>query len=214
MKRFVKSTLLASAMLLSTLPALADAKTESFVQKNASEVLQTLNKPELTKAQRTAKFSNYMDQFTDLDRVANFVLGKYRTRFTEAELATYRKAFREYALAVYESELDAYRGNAVVVKKSTDIKRSDKNEVVDSIVVTEIQRQDGKNMEVRWRVEGENGDYQVVDVALNLNGNLIWLATQQRKQFLDFLDLNRGSASKLTAEINRMTKDLKSKTRS
>lgn len=208
MNRFVKSTLLASAMLLSALPALADAKTESYVQKNASEVLQTLNKPELTTAERTAKFSTYMDQFTDLDKVSDFVLGKYRSRFTEAELATYRKAFREYALAVYESELDAYRGKSVVVKRSTDRKAND------SIVVTEIQRQDGKNMEVQWRVMGTEGEYQVVDVALNLDGNLLWLAGEQRKQFLAFLDSNKGSAAKLTAEINRMTKDLKTKSRS
>lgn len=208
MKRIIQSTLLASAMLMGALPALADAKTEAYVQKNASEVLQTLNNPSLSSADRTVQFGSYMDKFTDLDRVADFAIGKYKRRFSDTELATYRKAFRDYALAVYESELDAYRGKAVVVKRSKD------RSPTDSIIITEIQRQDGKDMEVQWRVMGAEGEYQVVDVALNLDGNLIWLADQQRKQFLDFLDRNDGSASKLTKEINRMTKDLKSKSRS
>merc|ERR1712093_759695 len=106
--------------------------------------------------------------------VANFAIGKYARRFTEAELADYQKVFREYALAVYENELDAYRGEAVVVKDSVD--RSD----TDSIVNTVIRRDDGKDMDVRWRVLLRKGQYQVVDVALNLDGNLIWLGIEQR----------------------------------
>jgi phospholipid transport system substrate-binding protein len=69
-------------------------------------------------------------------------------------------------------------------------------------------------MDVRWRVQGKEGSYQVVDVALNLDGNLIWLAIEQRAQFIALLDKNNGSADKLIAKINSMTADLKSKTRS
>lgn len=208
MKRFIQSTLVASAMLMGALPALADAKTEAYVQKNASEVLKTLNNPSLSTAERTAKFSNYMDEFTDLDTVSNFVIGKYARRFSDAELVKYRKAFRDYALAVYEYELDAYRGEAVVVKNSVD--RSE----TDSVVNTVIKRQDGKDMDVRWRVQGKEGSYQVIDVALNLDGNLIWLAIEQRAQFIALLDNNNGSADKLIAKINSMTADLKAKARS
>ena len=115
MKHLIRSALIASALLASAAPALADARTEAYVQKNASEVLQSLNDPKLSAAERTAAFSGYMDKFTDLDAVSNFVIGKYSRRFTEAELTKYRKAFRDYALAVYEYQLDAYRGEAVVV---------------------------------------------------------------------------------------------------
>ena len=208
MKRFIRSTLAASVILAGALPAFADAKTEAYVQKNASEVLKTLNNPNLSTAERTAKFSTYMDQFTDLDAVSNFVIGKYSRRFTEAELTRYRKAFREYALAVYQFELDAYRGEAVQVKNSVD------RSPTDSIVNTVIKRQDGKDMDVRWRVQGSEGNYQVVDVALNLDGNLIWLAIEQRAQFIALLDNNNGSADKLIAKINSMTNDLKAKARS
>ena len=209
MTNLIRSTLAASVLLAgAAAPALADARTEAYVQTNASEVLQTLNNPKLSAAERTAAFSTYMDKFTNLDAVSNFVIGKYSRRFSEAELKKYRKSFREYALAVYESELDAYRGEALIVKSSVD--RSE----TDSIVNTVIKRQDGKDMDVRWRVQGKEGSYQVVDVALNLEGNLIWLAIEQRAQFIALLDKNNGSADALIRKVDSMTADLKAKTRS
>jgi phospholipid transport system substrate-binding protein len=208
LKQFIRSTLAVAALSLAAMPAFADARTEAYVQKNASEVLQSLNNPNLSAAERTAAFSSYMDKFTNLNAVSNFVIGKYSRRFTADELTRYRKAFRDYALAVYEFELDAYRGEAVVVKNSVD------RSATDSIVNTVIKRQDGQDMDVRWRVQGKEGKYQVVDVALNLDGNLIWLAIEQRAQFIALLDKNNGSADKLIKKIESMTADLKKKSRS
>ena len=207
MNRITITAMAAAGLALCALPAAADAKTEAYVQANASEVLASLNDPTLTADQRTSTFSTYMDKFTDLDAVSNFVIGKYSRRFTPDELAAYRKAFRTYALAVYEAQLDAYRGKAVIVKDSVD--RSE----TDSIVNTVIERQDGQNMDVRWRVLTRDGKYQVVDVALNLDGNLIWLGIEQRAQFIALLDRANGSADALIAKIESMTSELKASKR-
>ena len=207
MNRITITAMALAGLALCALPVAADAKTEAYVQANASEVLASLNDPALTADQRTSTFSNYMDKFTDLDAVSNFVIGKYSRRFTPDELAAYRKAFRTYALAVYEAQLDAYRGKAVIVKDSVD--RSE----TDSIVNTVIERQDGQNMDVRWRVLTRDGKYQVVDVALNLDGNLIWLGIEQRAQFIALLDRANGSADALIAKIESMTSELKASKR-
>ncbi|MCA8901504.1 MAG: ABC transporter substrate-binding protein [Hyphomonas sp.] len=208
MKRLTLPAIVMAALAAMALPAVADANTEAYVQKNASEVLASLNDPSLDAEARTAKFNAYMDKFTDMEAVANFAIGKYARRFTTQELADYQRVFREYALAVYENELDAYRGEAVLVKDSVD--RSEK----DSIVNTVIKRDDGKDMDVRWRVLTRDGEYQVVDVALNLDGNLIWLGIEQRAQFLALLDRTNGSASALIAKIEGMKQTLLTKKRS
>lgn len=207
-KRFILPAILAATLSVSALPAFADAKTEAYVKKNANEVLSTLNNPALSAKERTAKFSEYMDQFADFDAISNFVIGKYSRRFSQDELTRYRTAFRNYAMAVYENELDAYRGEVVTVRNSVD------RSPTDSIVNTVIKRQDGRDMDVRWRVQGKEGDYQVVDVALNLDGNLIWLAIEQRAQFIALLDQNNGSADVLINKINSMTADIKTRKRS
>ena len=190
-----------SAFML-TAVAQADEAAEVYVEENANQVLETLNNPELDAAARTEAFSRYMDKFTDLERVSNFVIGKYARRFSERDLERYRDAFREYALTVYETELDRYRGERVDVTGSVD--RSER----DTIVNTVIRRQDGQDMDVRWRVLEDDGAFQVVDVALNIDGNLLWLAIEQRAQFLALLDRTNGSADALVDKIESMTRDL------
>jgi phospholipid transport system substrate-binding protein len=203
MNRF--STLIAAAALALVAPAFADAKTEAYVQSNASTVLKSLNDSKMSSSERAATFNGYMDQFTDINSVSNFVIGKYAKRFTADELKRYRAAFRTYALATYQYELDQYRGDAIVVKGSVDRSTSD------SIVSTVIRRKDGKDMDVRWRVLNRNGKYQVVDVGLNIDGNLLWLAIEQRAQFISVLDRNKGSADALIKKIESMTAELKTR---
>ena len=195
--------ILSAAMLaLSAFPAFADTQTEEYVRTNANDVLASLNAPGLNGEERRAKFQTYMDEFTNLDAVAKFVIGKYSQRFTPEEMDAYLKTFRAYALAVYEFYFHEYRGRDVKVTGSTD------RNARDSIVDTEIVRADGQELEVRWRVLNRGGNYQVVDVALNADGNLIWLAIEQQAQFLSILDKNNGSADALIRKIENMTADL------
>lgn len=198
-----KWILSASLLAFTAMPAFADAKTEEYVRTNANEVLASLNAPGLTPAERRVQFQTYMDEFTNLDAVAKFVIGKYSKRFTPEEMERYLAAFRDYALVVYEFYFNEYKGRDVKVLGSTD--RNPR----DSIVDTEIVRADGQELEVRWRVLNRGGEYQVVDVALNSDGNLIWLAIEQQAQFLSILDKNNGSVDALISRINAETAKLK-----
>lgn len=196
-------TALASIALVSTAGlAFADEKTEAYVQENANNVLSSLNAPGVTVEERRAKFQQYMEEFSNLDAVAKFVIGRYSRQFTEDELEAYIAAFRTYALAVYEFYFNEYKGQAVEVTGSLD------RNARDSIVDTTILRADGEALTVRWRVLQRGGEYQVVDIALNADGNLIWLAIEQQAQFLSILDQNNGSAYALIDKIESMTAEL------
>lgn len=197
-----KWILSATMLAFTALPAFADTQTEEYVRSNANDVLASLNAPGLTAAERRVQFQSYMDEFANLDAVAKFVIGKYAKRFSEEEMDAYLATFRAYALAVYEFYFNEYRGRDVKVVGSTD------RNARDSIVDTEIVRADGQELEVRWRVLNRGGKYQVVDVALNAEGNLIWLAIEQQAQFLSILDQNNGSSDALIAKINSMTDEL------
>ena len=197
-----KWILSASLLAMTAMPAFADANTEEYVRTNANDVLASLNAPGLTAEERREQFQTYMDEFTNLDAVAKFVIGKYSKRFTPEEMDLYLTTFRNYALVVYEFYFNEYRGRDVKVVGSTD------RNARDSIVDTEIVRADGQELEVRWRVLNRGGKYQVVDVALNAEGNLIWLAIEQQAQFLSILDKNNGSVDALIAKIDSMTEEL------
>ncbi|MEL7540466.1 MAG: ABC transporter substrate-binding protein, partial [Pseudomonadota bacterium] len=164
----IRNWIISSAMLaVAATPAFADTQTEEYVRANANDVLASLNAPGQTATERRAQFQIYMDEFTNLDAVAKFVIGKYAKRFSDDEMEAYLTTFRNYALVVYEFYFNEYRGQDVKVTGSTD------RNARDSIVDTEIVRADGQELEVRWRVLNRGGKYQVVDVALNAEGNLI-----------------------------------------
>lgn len=196
-----------AAVVTIAMPAFADAKKEDFVRENGQRALASLNDASLSAADRTAKFNEYMEEFTDMDRVAYFVVGKHRRQFSEAERAAYLDAFKRYALAYYEVQLDQYRGEEIKVTGSVD--RSED----DSIVQTVIRRADGQDMEVLWRVQEREGRMQVMDVALNIDGNLIWLAIEQRAQIIAVADRARDPAEAVIAKLNQMTEKLENEKR-
>jgi len=198
--------LISAAMLaFAATPAFADTSTEEYVRTNANDVLRSLNAPDVDSAERRVAFRSYMDEFANLDAVAKFTIGKYSKRFTPEEMDAYIASFREYALAIYELYFNEYKGRDVTVIGSID--RNSR----DSIVDTKILRADGKEMEVRWRVLNRGGKYQVVDIALNADGNLIWLAIEQQAQFIALLDKTNGSAEALIKKVDEMTVTVNSK---
>lgn len=200
---FARKLILSCAMLAAAaLPSFAQTESEEYVRQNANDVLASLNAPDLTPDERRAQFQAYMDEFTNLDAVAKFVIGKYSKRFTPEEMDLYLTSFRAYALAVYEYYFNEFRGRDVKVTGSTE--RTSR----DSIVDTDIVRADGQELEVRWRVLNRGGKFQVVDVALEDGGNVIWLAIEQRAQFLSILDQNSGSVDALVTKIDSMTDEL------
>lgn len=200
-KWFISAAMLAFAAT----PAFADTSTEEYVRTNANDVLRSLNASDLDAAARRVAFRSYMDEFANLDAVAKFTIGKYSKRFTPEEMDAYIASFREYALAIYELYFNEYKGRDVTVTGSID--RNSR----DSIVDTKILRADGKEMDVRWRVLNRGGQYQVVDIALNADGNLIWLAIEQQAQFIALLDKTNGSAEALIKKVDEMTETVKAK---
>ena len=203
--RIFKLTFLIASMIMANLSqvAFADTKTEAFVKENADKVLALLDDDTIDAATRTEHFVGYMDEFTNIDRVAAFVIGKYSRRFSAEELATYRAAFRKYNLTAYELQFEEYRGSDIEITGSTD--RSATDSIVDSVV----RRQNGDSQDIRWRVLQRDGKYEVVDIALNFDGSLLWLAIEQRAQFLDLLDRTNGSADALVNKLEELTDDLR-----
>jgi phospholipid transport system substrate-binding protein len=198
----IRTFIAAMALALAPLTlAHADAASESFVQENANKVLQALDETGLTRSERSRKFSGFMDELSDLDGVSRFVLGKYGRRFNPDELTRYRDIYRTYSLVNYEAQFDEYRGADIEITGSVDTKR-------DSIVNSIIRKDDGETLKVSWRVRQRADRYQVIDVGLHLDGNLLWLAVEQRAQFLDLLDRNGGSADALIAKLEQLTLEL------
>lgn len=179
---------------------------ERYVQENAEAALRALASGG-SATQRRQTFNHLMAQFADMPRIANFVLGRYGTQLrSDAALrAEWTRAFQDYAIAVYEDRLERFSGSAINVTGS--VERVPGRDVV---VASELQpRAGGRPTQVQWRLLRSGNVWKVVDVSLVIDGNVIWLAQQQQRDFLAALDRNNGDIRGLMADLQQVTASMR-----
>ena len=199
----IAMTGLLAAFALALIPASAIAQSaeeaESFVQREAQEVidaLQAFNDGELDAETLKRNFRERVDILADVPRITNFVLGRYRRGADEAQLDEFRAVFREFAINVYERELGNYAGQTLEVTGS--VTRAPGDFIVRSTV---LANGNGEDVPVNWRVmEGDNG-LQVVDA--EVLG--IWLAQTQREQITGIIGNAGGDISAATSALRERT---------
>jgi phospholipid transport system substrate-binding protein len=200
---------IAAGLALTATPAFAarNGDAESYVQENANQALRTLADRSVTAGQRRQTFHTLMQRFSDMPRIANFVLGRYgaQLRSDAALRQEWNGAFQEYAIAVYEDRLERYSGSQLRV-----IGSEERVAGRDVIVNTELTpRAGGRAMPVQWRLLRAGQQWKVVDVSLILDGNQIWLAQQQQREFLVALDRNNGDIRALMGNIRTVTAEMR-----
>lgn len=197
--------LLPATLLLMSLPASAQdtsaQQAEAFVQANAASVidtLQALQDGEREIEEVRAEFRQRIDDLADVDRITDFVLGRYRRTASAEELQAFASVFREYAIGVYEAELANYAGQTLSVTGS--VTRSPGDYVVRSEVTGGPE---GRTYEVNWRVLERDGELQVLDA--EVFG--VWLAQTQREQILSIIGNNQGRVSAATQALQARIQD-------
>lgn len=166
------------------------SEAEAFVERNAQEVitlLQSYDDGETDRATVQAELRAKVDELADVDRISEFVLGRYRRGADAAEIAAFKEVFREYAISVYERELGNYAGQDLTVRGSV-ARRDD-----DIIVQTTVNGGDDA-YDVNWRVLSSEGGLKVVDV--EVMG--VWLAQNQREQITSIIGNAGGNISAAT----------------
>lgn len=199
--RYVLVLLLGVGLLAA--PAAGDTTAqdaETFVQTNAREVIETLqafDRGDVSEAEVRAEFRERIVELADVERITNFVLGRYRRSGDPQAIEEFREVFAEYAISTYEAELSNYSGQTLAVTGS--ITRNDPGERGDYVVRSQITGGDQRQpIEVSWRVlEDEDGALKVVDV--ETSG--VWLAQTQREQILSIIGDAGGNVSAATQEL-------------
>lgn len=180
---------------------------ESYVQQHAAAALHTLGDRTVSSTQRQQTFNRLMAQFADMPRIANFVLGRYgsQLRTDTALRSEWTSAFQDYSIAVYELRLSSFSGSGIRVTGSTERVAGR-----DVIVTSELAAQDGgRPMTVQWRLLRSGEVWKVVDVSVVIEGNQIWLAQQQQRDFLAELDRNNGDIRSLINTIHGQTASMR-----
>ncbi|HEY0107002.1 MAG TPA: ABC transporter substrate-binding protein [Rhizomicrobium sp.] len=184
-------------MIVPAVAGQGTAPSEALVSDNIQTGLAILKSGKLTQVQRGAQFEAFLLGVTDLKRVSAFVLGSYGPKAAPAERDAFAAAFQSYAVAVYRSFLGKYAGQTLKVTGSRQ------NAPGDDIVTTTLVDPDdrgGQPLEIDFRVRSDTGKPAIVDFAVGG----IWLALEERDQFVAFLGQNGGSVPALIAHLDAL----------
>ena len=192
-------------------PALAarNADAEAYVEENGADALQILrHTTEISASSRRENFYRLMERFADIPRISTYVLGRYGTQLrADASLRRdWQRTFQDYAIAVYEDRLTRYAGSDMNVTGSIERRPG-----VDVVVMSEITPAGGgRPLPVQWRLLKSGDVWKVIDVSLIVEGNEIWLAQQQQRDFLAQLDSNNGDIRALIGDVRSLTERMRS----
>jgi phospholipid transport system substrate-binding protein len=195
-RRAVLIGLMAVAPLFAT-AAQAATPAEAFVSDNIARGLKILE------TRDSGQFQTFLEQLTDIDRIAVFTLGAARRTATPADIATFDAAFKDYVIAVYHARLSAYSGQTLKIVGSSEHKPGDY--IVRTVMIDPNDHSGGQPLEVDFRVLSDNGRFVVIDVGVAG----IWLAIEERDQFSAFLGQNNGSIPALAAHLTQLAAQLK-----
>lgn len=195
------STLSASGLVWAA--PVGDAQAERFIADNMGRLVALLDNPALTSVERARAFADLIGAFVDLRRISTFVLGRYaaQLRSDPALLSEWTRTFNAFATANYQARLDRFRGRSLRLTGSM-IRIADRDVVVNS------QLHGGSSRDptlLRWRVMRDETGWKVVDMSVVLSGDEIWLAQQQRIDFVTWLDQNGGDLRALFARVRQNT---------
>ena len=132
-----------------------------------------------------------------MKRIALFTLGQYGVTASLADQDKFVAAFQNYAIASYQTYFARYAGQTLTVSGSTE--RAPQDVVVMTMLKDPNDHSGQQPLEVDFRVRSDTGKPMLVD--FSVAG--MWLALEERDQFVAFLDHNDGSIPKLIDHLNQ-----------
>jgi phospholipid transport system substrate-binding protein len=147
------------------------------------------------KSTREAQFRDIFRDSFDVPKIAQFVLGIYWRRASEAQRAEYLKLFEAFIVKTYAERLSQYSGE----KLQVDGARANGEKVsVDS----EIMRPQGQPIRIVWELEKDGvGKHKVTDVIIER----VSMSQTQRSDFNSYISQNGGSVDALITKLRSMT---------
>jgi phospholipid transport system substrate-binding protein len=191
---------IALIVLIAVAPAQAQTNAspaESFIRDNVQKGLGILNDASMNPADRRAQFQTLLLSITDLKRAAVFTLGTYRSGASDADVSAFTAEFQNYAVAVYQSYFARYQGQTLKITGSVQHAPGD---TVVSTSLVNPNAQGEAPLAVDFRVIDSQGKPTIVD--FSVGG--VWLAQEERDQFLAFLGQHGGSVSALTDHLKQI----------
>jgi phospholipid transport system substrate-binding protein len=172
-------------------PASAQALTEQaqkHIRSAADKAVAVLARKDMTTAEQAEEMRGLVHQYFGVDKIAEWVVGRYWRSASEAERQEFLRLFEDFVLYSYAQQFSQYAGEQLKIQSATAV--SEDTALVDSIV---IRPNAETNPRVTWRVTRANSGLEIRDVLVEG----VSMAQTQRADFTATIQQRGGSLSGL-----------------
>jgi len=172
----------------------------AFVKALGDRAIQLLTSTQISDKEQTTRFRTLLREGFAVDRIGQFVLGKYRRKATPGELNEFRKLYEDYIVSLYASAFRNYSGETFVVSRVVNTRNAH-----DTMVVTHINPETDSNpTKVVFQVRNWKGVYKVLDI--KIQG--VSMILTQRDEFTGLIRNHGGKVAALISALRKKTKAL------
>lgn len=180
-----------------TTPAKAADTPEDFVLKLGQEALATLENANGDQSAISSSIRTWLDKYFDQKSIARFAMGRHWRSLNDTQQDTYQDVFEDMIVLTYSQRLAQYSGEDFKVLGQTVVNSRD------TLVHTEIipANKKGPKTKVDWRVRGQEGNMNIVDVLVEG----ISMSITQRSDFDAAIQRSNGDMDKFLADLKAKT---------
>lgn len=180
-------------------PVVAGESPDAFIARLAAGAIQNLTAADLPSEVRQARFRDMLRDGFDLENVSNFLLGPFRRKASEAEIAAFRRALEDNVVATYAWRFASYDGQQFTVGAVRDGNRGQK------IVSSTLAPKDGAPpIMIDWRLTPHGDSWRIFDIVVE---GLSMLVTQ-RDEYASVIRRNDGKVGALIDAIKAQNEKL------
>ncbi len=167
---------------------------EDFIGTLANQLLEIIVK-DTPREEKKEQFRALLVDRADIPAIATFSLGRFARRLPERDRIDYYGLVAAYISSIFATHAIGLGGEEVAITGS--LRRSERELLVNS----KVKFASGRSLAVDWRVTETDGVFKVFDVSING----IWLAIQQRSEFMSVIKRGGGTVEALLAHLRKHT---------
>jgi phospholipid transport system substrate-binding protein len=173
-------------------PALAAGESAAVVTDFGDHMLQMLNNPQMSPAERQKQFGALLDKDFDFATIGRFVLGRYWQSATDQEKQQFAPVFRDYVVQSYTVRFGEFSGASFKVT-------GERPESANTSIVrtTVMQKNSPTPAKVDWRVSTTTGSPKITEVIVEG----ISMSLTHRQEFASLIERQGGGVSGLIQQL-------------
>ena len=194
MRRLLSLAFVLIAVVGAAAPRTAAAQdANAFIRTLGTEAIQVLG-PNVSPAQRLARFRQLFRNDFDVPGIGQFVLGRYWRTATPQQQQEFLQLFQEYVVQAYASRLGQYGGEPFRVlgaRRGGD----------ESVVSSEVVRSGGSPIQMDWYLINVGGQLKITDVYVAG----VSMKVTQRDEFSAIIQHDGGRIDGLLTRLRQRT---------